>query len=310
MSSPDYDFKELSPYDFEVLARDLLSRHEGISYSTYAIGRDGGIDLQARTRSGTRIAQCKHTPDASSGRLISYAKKEKKKLQSLGLPIRRYSFITTAELSPLLEDRLLTTLSGVAEEVEVHGRGWLNSILSEHSDLERRHFKLWLKSSMAIQEMLRRGVFLRGESRVRRIQRNYLRFVHHSACDKAEEALQSTGIAVISGSPGAGKTAAAEYLLLQWWHRGYRVIVDPRTVDSWWEWLEDDVPTIFFFDDAWGQTQLHDHRASHYDRDFAEFLTSIVEKCTDSHSENFRDKVAVITSAPSFRKDFRIGCTG
>jgi hypothetical protein len=191
---------------------------------------------------------------------------------------------------------LLTTLSGVAEEVEVHGRGWLNSILSDHSDLERRHFKLWLKSSMAIQEMLRRGVFLRGESRVRRIQRNYLRFVHHSACDKAEEALKSTGIAVISGSPGAGKTAAAEYLLLQWWHRGYRVIVDPRTVDSWWEWLEDDVPTIFFFDDAWGQTQLHDHRASHYDRDFAEFLASIVEKCAYSHSENPRDKVAVITS--------------
>ncbi|MER6534021.1 hypothetical protein ABT215_09440 [Streptomyces sp900105755] len=296
MSSPDYDFKELSPYDFEVLARDLLSRHEDIVYSTYAIGRDGGIDLRARTRNGLKIAQCKHTPDAKSGRLITYAKKEKEKLLSSGSTIQHYSFITTAELSPLLEDRLLTALSGVAEEVEVHGRGWLNSILSQHSDLERRHFKLWLKSSMAIQEMLRGGVFLRGESRVRRIQRNYLRFVHHDACDRAEEALESTGIAVISGSPGAGKTATAEYLLLQWWHRGYRVIVDPRTVDSWWEWLEDDVPTIFFFDDAWGQTQLHDHGASHYDRDFAEFLASIVEKCTDSRSENSRDKVAVITT--------------
>ncbi|MET7574471.1 hypothetical protein ABZT04_39235 [Streptomyces sp. NPDC005492] len=296
MSSPDYDFKELSPYGFEVLTRDLLSRNEDISYSTYAIGRDGGIDLRARTRSGVRIAQCKHTPDAKIGRLIAYAKKEKEKLLSLGSPIRHYSFITTAELSPLLEDRLLTTLAGVAEEVEVHGRGWLNSILSRHSDLERRHFKLWLRSSMAIHEMLRGGVFLRGESRVRRIQRNYLRFVHHDACDRAEEALESTGIAVISGSPGAGKTATAEYLLLQWWHRGYRVIVDPRTVDSWWEWLEDDVPTIFFFDDAWGQTQLHDHRASHYDRDFAEFLASIVEKCTDSRSEKSREKVAVITT--------------
>ncbi|WP_333755053.1 hypothetical protein [Streptomyces sp. IBSBF 3352] len=296
MSSPDYDFKELSPYDIEVLARDLLSRHEGITYSTYAIGRDGGIDLRARARDGLRIAQCKHTPDAKSGRLIAYARKEKEKLLSVGLTTRHYAFITTAELSPLLEDRLLAALSGVAEHVEVHGRGWLNSILSQHSDLERRHFKLWLKSSMAIHEMLRGGVFLRGESRVRRIQRNYLRFVHHDACDMAEKALESTGIAVISGSPGAGKTATAEYLLLQWWKRGYRVIVDPRTVDSWWDWLEDDVPTIFFFDDAWGQTQLHDHGASHYDRDFAEFLASIAEKCADFRSEKSRDKVAVITS--------------
>lgn len=296
LASPDYDFKDLSPYDFEVFVRDLLSRHDGITYSTYAIGRDGGIDLRARTSLGAQIAQCKHTPDASRGRLLAYAKKERGKLLAANLSVYRYVFITSADISPSLEEELRIELSSVASVVEVHGRGWLNSALSGHVDLERRHFKLWLRSSMAIREMLRGGIFLRGESRINKIRRNYLKFVHHEACDAAARALESSGIVIISGSPGAGKTAMAEYLVLQWWRRGYRVIVDPRTVDSWWEWLEDETPTIFFFDDAWGQTRLNDNSASHHDRDFAEFLTSIIEKRSADAKVGAHPKVAVVTS--------------
>ncbi|MFG2282796.1 restriction endonuclease [Streptomyces asoensis] len=296
MTSPDYDFKDLSPYDFEALIRDLLSVHEGLPFSTYRVGPDGGIDLKARTAGLLNIAQCKHTPDASRGKLKALAVKERDKLARSKEPIRRYIFVTSADITPDAEEELRSEFAGTAETVEVHGRGWLNALLALHPEMERRHFKLWIKSSMAIKQMLAGGVFLRGQSRAQRIQQNYLRFVHHELCDRAERVLESTGVALITGSPGAGKTAVAEYLILQWWKRGYRVIVDPRTVDSWWEWIEDEIPTIFFFDDAWGQTRLHDHATSHYDKDFAEFLMAILEKNATANGSQTRGKVAVVTS--------------
>lgn len=110
---------------------------------------------------------------------------------------------------------------------------------------------------------------------------------------------------LLTGSPGAGKTAVAEYLILQWWKRGYRVIVDPRTVDNWWEWLEDETPTVFFFDDAWGQTRLHDHATSHHDKDFAEFLTSILEQNFSENGSSAREKIAVVTSRSQILHDTR-----
>ena len=91
----------------------------------------------------------------------------------------------------------------------------MNAVLGQHRHLERRHFKLWLTSTQAIAQMLRGGVFLRGESRIRRIERDYLRFVHHDACDQAEAALASTGCVLLTGAPGAGKTAIAESSLMR-----------------------------------------------------------------------------------------------
>ncbi|MFE1771186.1 restriction endonuclease [Streptomyces sp. NPDC059008] len=305
MTSPDYDFKDLSPYDFEALIRDLLSANENSPFSTYRVGPDGGIDLKARKDGSLHIAQCKHTPDASRAKLKSLAAKERDKLSKFKDPIQRYIFITSADITPGVEEELRSGFSGCAATVEVHGRGWLNALLALHPELERRHFKLWIKSSLAIKQMLAGGVFLRGQSRARRIQQNYLRFVHHEVCDRADRALESRGVVLIAGSPGAGKTAVAEYLILQWWRRGYRVIVDPRTVDSWWEWLEDDTPTIFFFDDAWGQTRLHDHATSHYDKDFAEFLTTILEKNSTANGAQTRGKVAVVTSRSQVLHDTR-----
>ncbi|MEV6408670.1 hypothetical protein AB0M58_38005 [Streptomyces bobili] len=296
MGAPDYDFKDLSPYDFESLARDLLTQLTGTPFSTYAMGKDGGIDLRAWDQYGVHVAQCKHTPDAQRGKLMSYARQESEKIRKSKRKISSYLFLTTADISVQLEDDIRQVLSGVADTVEVRGRGWINGLIGDHPTIERRHFKLWLKSSMAISEMLRGGVFLRGYSRVNRIKRNYMKFVHHDGCVKAEHALEETGIAIVSGAPGSGKTAIAEYLILQWWRRGYRVIVDPRTVDSWWDWLEDETPTVFFFDDAWGQTKIHDGASGHRDEDFAEFLSSVLEKRLSRETGKIHDKVVVVTS--------------
>ncbi|MGW1094224.1 nSTAND3 domain-containing NTPase [Streptomyces sp. NPDC002455] len=297
--APDYDFASLSPYDFEVFVRDLLSAQDRLVYSTYRVGADGGIDLKAATGKGWVVAQCKHTPSADKGSVLRAARKEVGKAARMGFAPIRYVFVTSAELTPGTERETKEALAGVADIVEVYGRGWLNAVLALHPEVERRHFKLWISSTQAVRAMMQGGVFLRGESRIQRIERNYLRFVHHETCEIAELALEEHGCVLLSGAPGAGKTTIAEYLLLLWWHRGFRVVVDPRTVDQWWAWLEDDTPTVFFFDDAWGQTHHQDHGSRHHDTDMSEFIESIVERQTNSAAS----KVLIMTSRVQVLQD-------
>ena len=42
----EYNFDNLSPYDFELLIRDLIQGTEGIKLRSFAPGRDRGIDLR------------------------------------------------------------------------------------------------------------------------------------------------------------------------------------------------------------------------------------------------------------------------
>ena len=41
-----YDFKQLSPADFEELTRDLLQQHWGVRLEAFKTGRDQGIDMR------------------------------------------------------------------------------------------------------------------------------------------------------------------------------------------------------------------------------------------------------------------------
>ncbi|MEU8795559.1 restriction endonuclease [Streptomyces sp. NPDC048643] len=299
IAAPDYDFASLSPYDFEVFVRDLLSAQDRLIYSTYRVGADGGIDLKAATDQGWVVVQCKHTPSADKSSVLRAARSEAGKAAGMGFTLVRYLFVTSAELTPGAERETQKALAGVADTVEVYGRGWLNAVLALHPEVERRHFKLWISSTQAVRAVMQGGVFLRGESRIQRIERNYLRFVHHETCEVAESALEEHGCVLLSGAPGAGKTTIAEYLLLLWWHRGFRVVVDPRTVDQWWAWLGDDTPTVFFFDDAWGQTHHQDHGSRHHDTDMSEFIESVVERQTSS----LASKVLIMTSRVQVLQD-------
>jgi HJR/Mrr/RecB family endonuclease len=66
----DYDFRSLSPFDFELLCRDLLQKHLGVYLESFSIGRDQGIDLRAKPEKENIIVQCKHYADSGFTALI------------------------------------------------------------------------------------------------------------------------------------------------------------------------------------------------------------------------------------------------
>jgi len=57
---PNYDFLNLSPYEFEDLSKDLLQKHLKITLESFTSGKDKGIDLRyAGTTGNDIIVQCK-----------------------------------------------------------------------------------------------------------------------------------------------------------------------------------------------------------------------------------------------------------
>lgn len=78
----NYDFRSLSPHDFELLCRDLLQVSLGVKLESFTAGRDSGIDFRRRTEEENLIVQCKHYVDAGFDALYRIvANKEVKKLK-------------------------------------------------------------------------------------------------------------------------------------------------------------------------------------------------------------------------------------
>jgi hypothetical protein len=55
-----YEFGNLSPADFEDLARDLIGRELGVRFEAFAAGPDGGMDGRHAKGGAKAILQAKH----------------------------------------------------------------------------------------------------------------------------------------------------------------------------------------------------------------------------------------------------------
>ena len=66
----NYDFRSLSPHDFELLCRDLLQRPLGVMLESFTAGRDSGIDFRSRGGASMLVAQVKHYADSGYDALM------------------------------------------------------------------------------------------------------------------------------------------------------------------------------------------------------------------------------------------------
>ncbi|MEH1130731.1 restriction endonuclease [Micromonospora sp. CPCC 206061] len=77
----DYDFHTLSPSDFEILIHDLLEADRQWRLEAFGRGRDGGVDLRAKTTAGKIVVQCKHYLGSTFSDLRSSARREVPKME-------------------------------------------------------------------------------------------------------------------------------------------------------------------------------------------------------------------------------------
>lgn len=253
----NYDFSQLSPDDFETLARDLLQKREGIEFESFPQGQDEGIDLCNRDLN--IVVQCKHYRGSPYSALkTTMGSTEAAKVAKL--KPSRYILVT----SQVLRDKQKRELAEVVGNqylapVDVVDRGMLNNLLGQHESVHRQHFKLWLSSSEQIKSILHNRVTQNTISEVEDMSDRISKYVETASFEIAKSVLEKKRFVVIAGPPGAGKTTLAEALVVNAVHEGFRPVVIANGVQDAQDVMDPHTPTVYYYDDFLGQTYLGDN---------------------------------------------------
>jgi hypothetical protein len=197
---PEYGFHQLSPYDLEVLTRDLVQAHWRVTIESFKSGKDRGVDLRYAAGTGKVIVQVKHFAKTGLSGLLRELKSEAAKVRLL-LP-SRYVVVTSVPLSAANKDSVVDIIGAdVLKPTDVIGREDLNNLLAQHSEIEGKHYKLWLASRAVLDRVLYNAVVTRSEFKVRQVYDDARRYVQSSAYPEALKVLNDSHVVIIAGLP-------------------------------------------------------------------------------------------------------------
>jgi energy-coupling factor transporter ATP-binding protein EcfA2 len=270
-----YDFRTLSPIDFEELVRDLLQAKLGLRFESFGPGRDSGIDFRFAETRGDTIIQAKHIPDANTAALIRVVQGENDKISKHKPTPNRYLLATSAAVTPHSKSKLLEVFTAAPlAPADIYGREDLNNLLGRHKELERKHFKLWLASTAVLERILHSGVYNRTQAEMDIVRKMVPKFVNNESVVRAEEILRKHGALIITGETGVGKSTLARMLV--WLHveQDWKVFVIDDIKEAF-EMAGEGDKRLIFFDDFLGQVRLSTDIIRGMDQRFPPFLQRV-----------------------------------
>ncbi len=244
----------LSAVDFEELCRDIALKETGMRFSAFRPGPDGGVDGRHAKGEENTILQCKHYIKSSFSDLKRAIGKEVKKLEKLSPD--RYLLFTSQSLTTMSTDTLAEMLGDyLVYPGDIWSQQDIKNALRRHPDIEKSHLKLWLSSAAVLERILNSGLEAYTQTTKREILDELQIYVRNKSFDEALSKLEKEKVLIISGPPGVGKTTLAKMLSYYYLKDKWRFIAI-RTLDEGYEIIDDETPTIFFFDDFLGRIQL------------------------------------------------------
>lgn len=255
-----YDFKQLSPADFEDLTRDLLQQEWGVRLEAFKSGRDRGIDLRyAAIQKQSIIIQCKHWVGSTVTKLNHELRtSEAPKVEALKPD--RYVLVTSLPLNPAGKEKIKATFHPfVLSTDDIMGANDLNNLLGRHPGIEKKHFKLWLSSTEILARVLHNAEHVQTDFEIHRVRRAIPLYVQTMNYPRAMEVLSEHRVVIISGVPGIGKTTLADMLLFTHLEAGYEPVIIKSEIIEGKRLFNNEKRQIFYFDDFLGQTFL-EHR--------------------------------------------------
>ncbi|MFJ8103921.1 restriction endonuclease [Lysinibacillus sp. NPDC096212] len=271
----EYDFLVLSSDEFELFCKDILEIELGIKLENFKTGKDGGIDLRyAPSDDDVLIVQCKRYKDYAS--LISTLKKEVVKVKKLNPD--RYILITSVPLNPNEKGSIKKLFEGFIKSTgDIYGKDELQTILQNHSSIERKHYKLWLSSTNVLSTILHSDVLNRSKFTEEQIKEKVSLYVPNESFDIALKHLEKNKVIVLSGGPGVGKTTLADMLYLEYSAQGYEFIEISDDINEGEKLYNPQMKQVFYYDDFLGRNFLNDKLSKNEDRRIINFITKIMK---------------------------------
>jgi hypothetical protein len=272
----NYDFRSLSSFEFEQLARDLLQQELCIRLESFKTGRDSGIDLRySADEKNDLIVQCKHFVDTPYRTFLSVLEREEApKVKRLGP--HRYILATSKGLTPQNKDEIRGLFHPFCQNTaDIYGRDDLNNLLGLYPEIERRHFKLWLTSQTILEHILHSEVFAQTASDLESIQHKLRRYVQNDSFSEALKLVDEYHYCIITGIPGIGKTTLAEVLLVYFLGFEYTAYSITSDILEAYKVLNHEEKQIFYYDDFLGQTSFEEKFNKNEDRRLLNFIETV-----------------------------------
>ena len=219
-----FNLSNLNDYEFELLCKDIMEVKLQKALYTFSKGPDGGIDICDSKNNPNIVIQVKHYINSKYSDLLSSLKKEVSKVQKLAP--KEYYICSGLKMTKKQKNELFLLFKDFMEDCShIIDSIEIDDFLSEDENIEivNKHYKLWLCSTNILSLLNNKNVFIDCEELICDIEQDLCLFVQTDSYFQAKRKLQESGIIIIIGAPGVGKSTISKMLLMHFANENFAV---------------------------------------------------------------------------------------